>query len=176
MIPSTTARRYAEAAFAVAQKDGNPEVWLRDLESMQQSLQDPQVAEYFRDPAIAQEDKLRTLERLSSSMSPHVLNLLRVLVTRHRLHLLPAVAREFAELQRQAMGIVEAEVTVARPVSEDEKRRISERLQQATGKRVDVEIRVDPSILGGIIVQVGDRLVDASVAGRLQRLRQEMAV
>jgi F-type H+-transporting ATPase subunit delta len=176
MRPSSTARRYAEAAFDVARRDGEVDGFLRDMRRAAQTLQDDQLAQFFKDPSIATDEKLRALESLFGEMRPHVLNLLRVLLTRYRLHLVPAILAELESLQREAQGIAEAEVTVARPIDDRERNSIATQLGQVTGKRVQVHTRVDPSILGGIVVRLGDRLIDASVAGRLQRLRQEMEV
>jgi F-type H+-transporting ATPase subunit delta len=104
-----------------------------------------------------------------------VLNLLRVLASRQRLHLLPAIRREFERLIRDSRGVTEALVVVARAVDGAESKSIEDRLVHLTGKRVEVRVMVDQSILGGIIVRVGDKLVDASVSGALQRLKQELA-
>lgn len=176
MRPSTTARRYAEAAFSVAQRDNQTDLWLRDLQSVAKAVQDPDVANYFKDPKTSREDKVATINRIFGSAHPHVTNLVRLLATQQRMFLVPAIAREFLGLYREAKGITEATVTVARPVSDDERKEITRRLEAATGKTVEAHIQVDPSILGGIVVRIGDRLIDASVAGRLQRLRHEMAV
>jgi F-type H+-transporting ATPase subunit delta len=175
MIPTSTARRYAEAAFQVAHQDGEADAWLRELQDASRLLDDQRIALYFKDPNVPTEQKLQTVERAASTVRPRVLNLLRILVSKQRLFLLPQVAREFEALKREAEGIAEADVTLARSVSEAERLQIAGRLSQLTGKRVEVQARVDPDILGGIIVRIGDRLIDASVAGRLQRLRQELA-
>lgn len=176
MRPSTTARRYAEAAFAVARRDGDLVGWLQDLQAADEALQDPEVGNFFRDPDVSREDKLATLGKLIREVRPHVLNLLRLLAVRQRLYLLPNVVAEFARLEHEARGIDEAHVTVARAVSAAERQDIVRRLEQLTGKKVEIHVQVDPAILGGIVVRIGDRLIDGSVAGRLVRLRQEMAV
>ena len=176
MKPSSIARRYAEAAYDVAVQDGNTDVWLRDLRAADDVLQGRSLALYFKNPEVPAEDKLRALQELLPHVYPHVLNLLRLLVTRHRLHLLPSVIQHFEDLDREAKGIVEAYVTVARPVDEGETAIIKQRLSSLTGKTVELQTSVDPGILGGIVVRIGDKLIDASVAGRLERLRQELAV
>jgi F-type H+-transporting ATPase subunit delta len=104
------------------------------------------------------------------------MNLLRILVSRQRMHLLPNIVREFEALELEARGIAEADVTVARSVGEAEQEVIARRLSEITGKQVHVQVHVDPGILGGIVVRIGDQLIDSSVAGRLQRLRQRLAV
>lgn len=176
MRPSSTARRYAEAAFDVARQDGDLQGWLADLRAASEALQEPNTAAFFKDPNVGRDERLEALDKLVGHIRPHVLNLLRVLAVRQRLYLLPGIAREFEDLEREARGVAQAYVTVARPVDEAEKAEIASRLGQMTGKQIDVHTQVDPNILGGIVVRMGDRLIDASVAGRLQRLRQQLAL
>lgn len=176
MRPSTTARRYAEAAFEVARRDNDVQGWLRDLQMAAETVKQPDIAEFFRDPKVSREEKVETVGNTFQSMPPHVVNLVRILAARDRIHLLPAILQEFTALDREAKGILEARVTVARPIDQREQDEVRRRLEQLTGKSVELRTDVDPSILGGIVVRMGDRLIDASVAGRLQRLRQEIAV
>lgn len=176
MRPSTTARRYAEAAFDVAREDGDLDRWVSELRNMSDMIQRPNVRSYFDNPDVSTDEKLATLSQFFPEATPHVLNLLRVLTSRHRVHLMPPIAAEFEQLVRSARGILEATVTVARPVTDAEREEIRQRLSGATGKQVEIETQVDPSIIGGVIVHIGDHLVDASIAGRLQRLRQNLAV
>ncbi|HZU13224.1 MAG TPA: F0F1 ATP synthase subunit delta [Chloroflexota bacterium] len=176
MRPSTTARRFAEAAFDVAREDGQVEHWSRQLAAASQALQSDAARTFFEDPNIPDDDKLKLLPSLFPSAESHLLNLLRLLTVRHRIHLLPQIQSEFQHLEREARGILEAGVTVARPISDGEKQAIAHRLGQATGREVDITTRIDPGIIGGIIIRVGDHLIDASVAGRLERLRQDLAV
>lgn len=176
MRPSTTARRYAEAAFDVARASGQTDDWLREMQSAQATYNRDIVRSYFADPNVSREEKIETLPRLFPGLSEHVLNLLRVLTLKHRMHLLPSVVAEFERLAREARGVLEATVTVARPVTESEQLEIHQRLRALTGKEVHIQMAVDPSILGGVVVRIGDQVIDASVEGRLDRLRQELAV
>lgn len=176
MRHSSTARRYAQAAFDVARENNDVEPWLRDLESAAEGLKEQTVAHYFKDPNVPTDAKLTTLERVFPRAGQHVANLLRMLALRERLHLLPAIYEEFKGLDREARGVIEAEATVAHPCENSEREEIARRLSDATGKTVEVQLKVNSAILGGIVVRIGDRLIDASVSGRLERLRQIMAV
>lgn len=176
MRPSTTARRYAQAAFDVAQEHGEVDQWANDLRMVTEQLSDPTVSGFFKDPEVTEGQKIQTVEQAFSGVRPEVLNLLKILVTRHRTHLLPAILLEFERLQREASGIEEAYVTVARQIDESEKASIQNGLSQATGKTMEIHTNVDPRILGGLIVRINDQLIDGSVSGRLQRLRQSLAV
>jgi F-type H+-transporting ATPase subunit delta len=168
--------RYAEAAFEVAREERAVERWLRDLETAQRALMRPETIRVFREPQIERSKKLEILQQLLPSVQPSVLNLLKLLTLRDRVALLPQVGAEFVRLDREARDVVEAEVTVAREYDETERSEIRLRLAAATGGQVELQFHVDPRILGGIVVRIGDRLIDGSVSGRLQRLRHEMAV
>lgn len=176
MRPSTTARRYAQAAFAVAQDEGNANLWLQRLAVVATSLEDDKIRLFFKDPAVGMNEKMSALDRSFGSFEPRILNLLKVLVSHHRIHLIPQIVVEFRDLYRASQGIEEARVTVAHQIDDAEKQRITDKLASITGKKVDLTVQVDPRILGGVVVQMGDRLVDASVSGRLQRLRQKLVV
>jgi F-type H+-transporting ATPase subunit delta len=177
MRPSSIARRYAEAAFAVATEDGDVAQWITDLKQVADRLaSDSNVSEYFRDPNIGHDEKLKALDVLFPSLHPHVLNLLRELVSRQRFHLAPQVLGEFARLERNARGVTDAYVTVSRQVTDAERQTISREIGARVGKQVEVHMSIDPALLGGIVVRVGDQVYDASVATRLQRLRQDLAV
>ncbi|HEY8687152.1 MAG TPA: ATP synthase F1 subunit delta [Chloroflexota bacterium] len=177
MRPSTSARRYAEAAFDVARKDGDMEGWLQDLRIAAEAVTEPSADAFFKDPNSSTTQKIETLKQIVPSVRPHVLNLLLLLVTRHRLALMPGILQEFERLEHEAQGVTEADVTVARPMSDSEARDVGEHLGRATGgRKVNLRVHVDPSVLGGIVIRIGDQLIDASVRGRLERLRQEIAV
>jgi len=176
MRPSSTARRYAEAAFDVARQDNDIEEWLEQLRTAGRTLEDRTLALYFKDPSVPVEEKLQTVHKVFANDQPHVMNLFQVLTVKQRMHLLPAIVQEFEALEREERGVLEAYVTVARTIDEAERARMAEHLGRVTGKQIQVHVRVDPSILGGVVVRIGDGLIDGSVAGRLQRLRQEIAV
>lgn len=175
MRPSTTARRYAEAAFDVATEDGDVAAWLRDLDRASEMMQQSEVAGFFKDPNVAEGNKVEAVDRTFRDVNPHVRNLLRMLTVLNRLNLLPGIVTELRDLDRAARGVVEAFVTVARPITDTESADIAQRLGKATGKTIEIHVQVDASILGGIVVRLGDRLIDASVKGRLDRLRSDLA-
>lgn len=175
MRPSTTARRYAEAAYQVAHEDGQVEQWLQSLAQVAGAVSRPEVAGYFKDPNVPRDEKLAMTGTIAGDAPEGVRNLLRILAGLGRLHLVPAILQEMRDLHREAQGVREASITVARPLSSAESTEIAERLTQAIGAKVEIHTRVDPEILGGIVVRLGDRLVDASVKGRLDRLRNQLA-
>jgi F-type H+-transporting ATPase subunit delta len=171
----STARRYAEAARSLAEQDDSLGDWVAALESASSRSTDAEVMRVLADPAIAYEDRRRVAEAiLGDSVTGHPRNLVLLLVRRGRIDLLPRVAAELRRMWEQRQGIVRAVVTSAAPLSESERDAVRDRLAAMTGGTVEIETQVDPSLLGGILVRIGDRLIDGSVRGRLERLRTRL--
>ena len=171
----TAARRYAEAAFEVGQRDGTVETWRRELDAAGAIVDDDRVARLLGNPAIAEERRLELAESTFGKLVGRpVLNLIGLMLRRGRIDELPRVAAEFRRLDNERQGITPATATSAVPLSEDEVRAVTARLEAMTGGRVDLDLRVDPDLIGGLVVRVGDRLIDGSVRSRLERLRNQL--
>jgi F-type H+-transporting ATPase subunit delta len=97
------------------------------------------------------------------------------MLKRRRIEQLPRVAAEFRRLDNQRKGITQAKATSAAELTPAELKALTSKLEQFTGGRVELDVAVDPSLLGGLVVRVGDRLIDGSVRGRLERLRNQLA-
>jgi len=172
---ATAARRYAEAAFEVGLRDGTVETWRQELDAAASVVDDQRVARLLGNPAIAEETRLELAEStFGTIVSRPVLNLIGLMLRRGRIDELPRVAAEFRRLDNERQGITPATATSAVPLSEDEVRAITARLEEMTGGRVDLDLAVDPDLLGGLVVRVGDRMIDGSVRGRLERLRNQL--
>jgi F-type H+-transporting ATPase subunit delta len=171
----TAARRYAEAAFEIAMRDETVDAWRTELESAATLVSDERVASALASPAIPLENRTALVDRLiSGSVSAPVGNLVRLLLRRSRIEQLGRVAAEFRRLDNIRQGITPATATTAAELTPDEIRALTTRLEQSTGGRIELDVQIDPSILGGLIVRVGDRLIDGSVRGRLERLRNRL--
>lgn len=176
MPARSSARRYAEAAFQIADRDGTLEPWLKDLETAAASLGEGDVARLLANPAIAFDDRAEIVNQvLGKRVSEKARNLVLLLVRRGRSELLPRVATEYRRLYDRREGIVEATVTSATPLDQGELAAIRSRIGELTSGKVEMTTSVDPSILGGVIIQLGDQLIDGSVRGRLERLRNQLA-
>lgn len=175
MSVAGAAKRYAEAAFELAREQGALDQWERDLQRLADVLRDPSVAEFFDSPAIPVDAKQRAIEAILPDPSQqYVRNLAFLLLERGRLSQLPQVVEVFRDLVLQERGIAIAEVTTAVDLTPDEAEQVRERLGQLTGKQIQLKPRVDPSIIGGIVVRIGDDLIDGSVRTQLTQLRQRM--
>lgn len=176
MASRGSARRYAEAAFQLAERDGEVDDWRQGLDHAAEALSSDEVDRVLSNPAISLPERMEVIERiLGDRLSVRPLNLVRLLLRRRRLELLPRVAREFARLHDRQLGITEAVVTSAAPLDEQEVGALHDRLVGMTGDRMELTFQVDPSILGGVVVRLGDKLIDGSVRGRLERLRDRLA-
>ncbi|MDQ2966430.1 MAG: ATP synthase F1 subunit delta [Chloroflexota bacterium] len=172
---STAARRYAEAAFEVALRDETVDTWRHELDAAATVLEDPGLADAIRNPSIpttVREEAVR--KGFGKSISAPVLNLILFMIRRGRVDDLGQVAADFGRLVDQRNGVVHATATSALPLDKAELSALTARLEQMTGGTVELAVEIDPSLLGGLVVRVGDRLIDGSVRGRLERLRNEL--
>lgn len=173
--PTTAARRYAEAAFEIAERDDSFDRWLEELGLAAGIAADERVGRVLDDPSRSPDERDEVLRRLfAKRLSRPTLSLVRLLVRRSRLELLPAVATEFRRLVHRRRGIVEAMVTSAAPLTDAETDAVRDRVVAMTGANVELQVVVDPDLIGGLTIRVGDQLLDASVRGRLERLRDQL--
>ena len=168
-------RRYAEAAFEIGLRDDTVETWRRELDGASETLESGELEGTLANPAIPLDQRIAAAEGVYSSLSQPVRNLVLLLVRRGRIEQLPRVAAEFRRLDDRRQGIVHATATSAAPLDADEVKAIVARLEQITGGKVELETGIDRDLLGGVVVRVGDRLIDGSVRGRLERLRHQLA-
>jgi F-type H+-transporting ATPase subunit delta len=167
-----TARRYAEAAFQVAERDDAMETWTSALAIASERLAHEDAARFLSNPAIPTESRMIVLGRiLGDDVSGPPRNLLALLLRRGRFDQLDAVVREFERMLRLREGIVEAHVVSAVELDEASMEALNGRLVAMTGGKIEMSTSIDPELLGGIQVRLGDRMIDGSVRGRLERLR-----
>ncbi len=172
---STAARRYAEAAFEVARRDGTLERWLDDLRLAADVVAQPDTAPVVDNPAIPFGTRREILGKLlEGRVAPGAYNLVLLLAERGRLSAVPAVAAEYKRLVDRERGIVVATVASAVPLEAAELEAIGARIREMTGSRAEIVTAIDPDLIGGVTVRIGDRLIDASVRGRLERLRDHI--
>lgn len=174
---TTTARRYAEAAFEIAERDGTTEQWLTQLDRITAALTDRSVIRRLEDPHAPFDLRHAAFRSLftDDDMLPQVWNLLGLMLRRRRLESMADITREFHRLYNRRAGVVEALATSAAELAQDEVAALRARLEKMTGGKIDLNLRVDPELLGGVQVRLGDLLIDGSVRGRLERLRGQLA-
>jgi F-type H+-transporting ATPase subunit delta len=169
------ARRYAEAAFEIARRDGTLDRWTDDLRLAADVVAEADVARVVDNPAIPFDARREVLAKLlEPRISPQAFHLTLLLAQRGRLSSTPAVAAEYKRLVDRERGVVVATVTSAVRLEPAELEAIGARVREMTGARAEIAAAVDPDLIGGLTVRIGDRLIDGSVRGRLERLRDRI--
>lgn len=176
-VLSGTARRYAEAAFAVASESGDFDAWTSILDGLAAVLRNSDAQTLLTSPAVSASDKMSALGALLPAASGFGRNFLNILVERNRIGDAAGIARAFRDLENARRGILIAEVTTAVPLDPESEGVLKQRLGRYLGydpSILEIRSRVDPSIIGGVVARVNDTLLDDSVRGRLERLRRTL--
>lgn len=168
-------RRYARAVFELAEQERQVDEWGRRLAALRQSMSDPDVASVLTNPTIATEQRMALISAAPHVFDPEATNLAKLLIESNRVRDVAAIEEEFQRLADEAAGRVRATVTTAVELTPGDRDRVEEELSKRLGKEIRMQVVVDPRILGGLKLQYGDRLVDASVSTRLQQLRRRLA-
>jgi F-type H+-transporting ATPase subunit delta len=168
---------YARALLGVGQAQGRAAELLEELQAFDDCLQQlPKMGQALSAPRVNEADKERMLRKaLEGKVSADFLNFLLVLVRRGRFSALSAIRQAAGKLYDEVTGQVRATVTTASPISETAQGKLAERLGKLLGKQVRVETKLDESIIGGVVVRVGDTVYDASVANQLTQVRAKTA-
>jgi F-type H+-transporting ATPase subunit delta len=169
---SLAAKRYAQAAFELAGPDLAG--WQRAIEEIAEFMGDDEVRKVLESTRIPQDPKMRLVAAALADLPAMPLNLARLLVRKSRTALAPSIAEQFRAMVQAQQGVQKAHATTAVPLTSAETEALAQRLQVSTGHPVELETDVDPDLLGGVVVQIGDRLIDASVRGKLDALRKTL--
>ncbi|MGD0713619.1 MAG: F0F1 ATP synthase subunit delta [Gaiellaceae bacterium] len=169
-------RIYAEALFEAAEESGRLAQVHEALVDFAAAIeQTPELRSVLRNPQLESAAKARILADLAGDEEPLFKNFLLLTAEKGRAGELEEIAREFERLMARAEQRLAVELTTARELTDEEARAIVAQIEQAAGRKVEASRGVDPSLVGGIVLQAGSYRVDASVRGRLERLRQELA-
>jgi F-type H+-transporting ATPase subunit delta len=167
-------RRYARAVFEIALEKKELERWRSDLDKIVEAVGDAAFLAVLESPKIKFEDKSRLLERLVG-IDPLVLNLVRLLVARGGVNMLPEIAAGYGRMLDEYHGIQTAAVVTAVPLDERDRDKLAEILGARIGKKVLLQPAVVPEIIGGIVARVGGKLLDGSTSSKLTALKKELA-
>jgi F-type H+-transporting ATPase subunit delta len=167
---------YARSLFEVARDHERLDVVREQLGQLADALEaDQQLQVFFFSPYFSTQEKKDGLHSAVSDADPVVVNFLELLIEKHRMPVLFRIRRTFDQLWREHNRLLPVSVTSAVALDEATVRQIGDRIAQQTGRRVDLTARVEPDILGGIIVRVGNSVLDASIRHRLDKLRRQVA-
>lgn len=176
MRDSSIARNYAEALLALARKAKDLDGWAEMISDFAAAVeQDATLRRFLESPRVSAAQKDEVITKAVQDRVPKLfLEFLRALLRNRRQMLIPEIAVEFANLVDESAGRVHARVTVAKETSAEENNVIARELSRAVGKDVVPHMNVNPAILGGVVVRIGDTVMDGSVRRRLATLRRRM--
>jgi F-type H+-transporting ATPase subunit delta len=168
-------RTYAEALFRAAKERGRLDAVREELDDFVAAVREvPELRALLRNPQVDPRSKAAALEELLGGGEELVRNFLRVVSEKRRIGQIEEIHREFERLVAAEERRLEVELVTAYELSDDEARDIVKQIEEASGRTVEATRRVDPTLIGGLVLQAGSLRVDASVRGRLNRLRQEL--
>ena len=172
---SVVGRVYARALFEAAHEQGRLEPVREGLEQVVTAAAEvPELRELLRNPQLDPRARAAALEDVLAGGDQLLRNFLLVLVDKGRIGQLEVIAEEFERLVAEQEGVLSAELTTAVELSDDDERRLLQQIETASGRKVEATRHVDPGLIGGIVLQVGSHRLDASVRGRLDRLRRAL--
>ncbi|MFP4614596.1 MAG: F0F1 ATP synthase subunit delta [Thiohalorhabdus sp.] len=172
---NTIARPYAEAIFELAQSKGTFAEWEDTLTLLAAIAEDPSMRRMLGNPKVSQERQEEVFRSVAGDRLDAASNrLLDTLFANDRVAFLPDILEIYRDLRRSAEGEVHAEVTAAAPLDEEAEKAIASQLEKRFGKKVSVESRVDESLMAGLVIRAGDLVIDGSVRGGLEQLRNQL--
>ena len=166
---------YARALFEATDEAGVLDRVHDELNEFADALdEDSNLQLYFFSPYFSSEEKAEGVDRLVSDADEHTVNFLKLLAERHRMPVLARIRRVFNGLWAEENQLLPVSVTSAVELDEGLVKDIGKRIEEQTGKRVELSSKVDPDVLGGLVVRVGNMVLDASVRNRLEQLRKQV--
>jgi len=174
MAAGSGARRYAEALLDIATEERAVAAYRESLDAFATGL-DPENIRGLRDQRVPFDRRRAALDAATAREPKAIRALMAILLERDRIEIVPGIARAFGELVDRREGIVKAKITTPVEIAASERDELVRRLKQASGKKIRATFQVDPALIGGARVQLGDRLIDASLQTRLEHLAREMA-
>ena len=174
MAKRVSGKRYAQAIFQLAVQQDQVDQWAGDLGSISQVLQDEEFSSFLEHAQVPLSEKNRSIEAVFPETNPLVRNLVALLISRGSAKLIRDVHLSYSQLVDEHLGRQRVEVTSAVSLDPAEVERISRFVSELIQMEVVVSTEVDETILGGVIIQVGDQLLDGSVRSRLEGLRRQV--
>lgn len=176
-LTSGVAARYATALFELAKESGSLAQVERDLASVEGALaESADLREMIGSPIFSRVDMVNAIRAVAGRMGlgSEVTNTLALLAANRRLFILPAVIAQIKAMAAADRGEVSAEVTAAKPLTDAQTTALREKLKASVGKDVDLSVKVDQSLIGGLVVRIGSRMIDTSIRSKLAKLQNVM--
>lgn len=179
MIGNVVARRYARAIFALGRQKGLEELerYGKDLATVAGVLKEsPELLRVFKNPLFGVEEKKAVLVKIleKAKASPVAGNFMKLLADKERLGVLPEIEAHYADLLDAEKGVIRGELLTAVKLDASKQKEVKASLEKQAGKELILEFATDPEILGGVVLKVGDRVLDASIRAQLEMLKENI--
>lgn len=168
------ARRYAQAILQLALEHDELERWILDLRALNDILRDEELRTYLEATKIPLYERLNILNAYLADLGPMARNLAGLLVERGRLDLVPPILTEYEHLYNAQRGIAEVELRTAIPLEPAEVTELRDHLAALTGKQILLRTTIEPDLMGGAVIRVGDKVLDGSLRSKLSVLRRSL--
>ncbi|MEI3611955.1 F0F1 ATP synthase subunit delta [Pseudogracilibacillus sp. SO30301A] len=177
MNEAVVAKRYADALFQLASENNKVDKLISELQLVKTVFKDDKnIINFLNHPRVKNEDKMKLIDEAFKQNDKDVVNTLKILVERHRIDTITSIVHAFVEQYNEANGIAAADVYSVRALSEEEQTNIEASLKKQLDKKsVLINNIVDPSVLGGLRIRVGNTIYDGSISGKLYRIKQTFA-
>lgn len=173
---ATVARPYAEAAFKTALEQSTLAPVGAGLDFLAAAMRDEQMRSVLSNPKVSAAQKKELFAAIAGErMNATLTNLVAMLIDNHREVLIGSIAEQFDELKREHEKVLRARITSAQPLSDEQRTQIVEALERRYGKKIEAEVDVDPDLLGGARVQIGDSVIHASMRDALAQMAAALA-
>ena len=172
---ATLARPYAVAAYKRAKETASTEKWSEALAFLTEVMKDQRMAQAAANPKAKRDQFTKAfLDLCRGKLDAEAENFVRMLIENRRLGLVKFISEQFEQYRAEEEGYIEVNVHSAYPLEDEERDRLTRVLQKTLGKEPRLNVRVDESLIGGVLIQAGDRVIDASVRGQIQRLAKRL--
>ena len=169
------ARPYSEAVYLMAEEKGQLDQWSDMLEFLNQVTSDKLLKQFSDNPKVSKSAlESAMLDICQGQMSEEGLNLIKLLIKNDRLQLAGEVAEQYEIKKAEKSGVLDVTVTSAFPMSDDDKEQLAKSLSTSYGKQVKISVEEDSSLIGGMVIRVGDKVIDGSLSGQIQQLANKL--
>lgn len=179
MTGNIVARRYARALFAIGQAEGDAALksYGTDLANLAEVLEGaPELVKIFKNPIFSAEEKKGVVKKVmeKTGPTPMVVNFCSLLADKDRLACLPEIEKYYSELLDAAQGLLRGELVTAVKLTDKMQKDVQKKLETQAGKTIALDFEVDKEILGGLMLKVGDKVLDASIRAQLEILKENI--
>jgi F-type H+-transporting ATPase subunit delta len=175
MSVTTSTKRYAQAVFEIALESNKLKEWQSNMAKIAKVVQDDEFVSLAENPKVPFDMKTKLVQEKLGKTESMALNLVYLLISKGKIKIANQISEEYERLLNEHYGIKRAEVTTAIPLDSGEKEKLGQNLETLVGKKISMNVQVDPDILGGFIARIDDSLIDGSIRTRLEMLKRKLA-